>query len=145
MMPELIRILHEGGYSCVIANGDVRVFSEHGVSDLYHLLNHEPSFLKGSLVADKVVGKPAAALLVLAEIQELYTDVISAPALTLLTSAGIKVAFAKEVPLIRNRDDTGYCPLETMCANENSAEQIWRRLDEFLGRSLQSPAHRPTT
>ena len=57
-MEELINLLHTGGYSCVIANeGKIRTFTQRGVADLYDLLTREPEFLKGALIADKVVGK----------------------------------------------------------------------------------------
>ena len=40
-MEELINLLHSGGYSCVIANGDnIRTFTQRGVADLYDLLTH---------------------------------------------------------------------------------------------------------
>ena len=49
--------------SCVIRNGsDMRVFYERGVKDLYRLLKEVPGLLRGAFVADKVVGKAAAAL-----------------------------------------------------------------------------------
>ena len=57
-MEELINLLHTGGYSCTIANGGkIRTFTQRGVADLYDLLTQEPEFLKGALIADKVVGK----------------------------------------------------------------------------------------
>lgn len=64
-MDELIRLLHEGGYSCVIRKEEIRTFTQRGVADLYDLLNQHPAFLHGAQVADKVVGKAAAALMVL--------------------------------------------------------------------------------
>ena len=69
-MEELINLLHSGGYSCVIANGDnIRTFTQRGVADLYDLLTQEPDFLKGASIADKVVGKGAAALMILGGIR----------------------------------------------------------------------------
>ena len=66
MIEELIDLLHSGGYSCAIANRDIiRTFTQRGVADLYDLLTQEPDFLKGALIADKVVGKGAAALMIL--------------------------------------------------------------------------------
>ena len=39
MIEELIDLLHSGGYSCAIANGDIiRTFTQRGVADLYDLL-----------------------------------------------------------------------------------------------------------
>ena len=82
MIEELIDLLHSGGYSCAIANGDIiRTFTQRGVADLYDLLTQEPDFLKGALIADKVVGKGAAALMILGGIKELHTDIISSKAL----------------------------------------------------------------
>ena len=120
-MEELINLLHTGGYSCVIANeGKIRTFTQRGVADLYDLLTREPEFLKGALIADKVVGKGAAALMILGCIKELYTDV--------------KVDFVQEVPFIWNRDHTGWCPVETMCSEEESAEAILQLIRGFLER-----------
>ena len=142
-MEELINLLHSGGYSCVIANGDnIRTFTQRGVADLYDLLTQEPDFLKGASIADKVVGKGAAALMILGGIRELHTDIISSKALDLLRSSDIKVHFVQEVPFIWNSDHTGWCPVETMCSEEESAEAILPLIRDFLekirsGKKLQ--------
>ncbi len=70
-MEELINLLHTGGYSCVIANeGKIPHFYPTRSSRfLYDLLTREPEFLKGALIADKVVGKGAAALMILGGIK----------------------------------------------------------------------------
>lgn len=134
-MEELISMLHTGGYSCVIANGEeIRTFTQRGVADLYDLLTMEPEFLKGAIIADKVVGKGAAALMILGEIKELYTDVISTKALELFQKSEVKVDFTQEVPFIWNRNHTGWCPVETMCSEENSAENILPLIRDFLER-----------
>lgn len=134
-METLIRTLHQGGYSCVIANGtDVRSFTQRGVADLYDLLRDDPSFLRGASIADKVVGKGAAALMVLGGIRELYTDVISEPALELLRRSGIETTFAESVPGIRNRDQSGWCPLETICLEKDTAQDILPLIDSFIAK-----------
>ena len=80
-MEKLINLLHTGGYSCTIANGGkIRTFTQRGVADLYDLLTQEPEFLKGALIADKVVGKGAAALMILGGIKE-YIRILSVPRL----------------------------------------------------------------
>ena len=100
-MEELINLLHTGGYSCTIANkGEIRTFTQRGVADIYDLLTQEPEFLKGASIADKVVGKGAAALMILGGIKELYTDIISTKALELLQKSDIKVGFTEKVPFI---------------------------------------------
>lgn len=134
-MEDLISLLHSGGYSCVIANGEnIRTFTQRGVADLYDLLVREPEFLKGAKIADKVVGKGAAALMILGGVKELYTDVISQNALDLFQSSEVKVGFSEKVPFIWNRDHSGWCPVETMCKEEKSAEKILPLIHDFLER-----------
>lgn len=132
-MEELISLLHSGGFSCVIANGEkIRTFTQRGVADLYDLLTQKPEFLKGASIADKVVGKGAAALMILGGIEELHTDIISTKALDLLKESDVKVEFEQEVPFIWNRDHTGWCPVETMCSEVKSAEEMLPLISNFL-------------
>lgn len=132
-MEELISLLHSGGYSCVIANGEkIRTFTQRGVADLYDLLTQEPEFLKGASIADKVVGKGAAALMILGGISELHTDIISTKALDLLKESDVKVEFEEEVPFIWNRDHTGFCPVETLCSEVKSVEEMLPLICDFI-------------
>ena len=99
--------------SCVVRNGDeVRIFRERGVKDLYRLLREEPQLLDGAFVADKVVGKGAAALMILGGVEELFADVVSRAALDLFAAAGKAVAYTVAVPHIINRAGDGICPVE---------------------------------
>ena len=106
-MESIIDILHKGGYSCVMKNREeVRTFTQRGVADLYDLYQADSAFMKGAAIADKVIGKGAAALMVLGGFKTVYADIISTPALALLCEAGIETTFAQEVPHIINRDKT---------------------------------------
>lgn len=131
-MEEIIKLLHEGGYSCVIRNGEIRTFTQRGVADLYDLLNQDPAFLKGAQIADKVIGKAAAALMVLGGVQQIYTDLISEPALTVLRRAGIQVDCVQVVPRIQNRTKTGWCPMETICYEVGTAEDMFPLIRDFV-------------
>lgn len=137
MNSELQRLLtdtlHNGNHSCVIANGgSLRSFDRRGVADLYHLLTTEPEALKGASVADKVVGKGAAALLVAGEVEALYTDVISRPAFDMLSCAGVDVDYGQVVPHIINRSGTDWCPLELLCRSALSAEECLPIVESFV-------------
>lgn len=46
----------------------------------------------------------------------------------------VKVDFVQEVPFIWNRDHTGWCLVETMCSEEESAEAILQLIRGFLER-----------
>ncbi len=91
-MDKLIKLLHEGNYSCVIKGirKSALLHSVRGITDLYDLLNTDPAFLRGAQIADKVIGKAAAVLMVLGRVQEVYTDIISEPALVLLPACEYK-------------------------------------------------------
>lgn len=133
-----IELLHTGGYSCVISRGtEVRTFTQRGVADLYDLLVQEQDFLNGAKVADKVIGKAAAALLVLGGVQQVYADVISEPAVALLQQAGIPVQYGECVHHIINRTQTGWCPMEEATHTLNSPTEIFEAVDKFV-RNLRT-------
>jgi iron complex outermembrane receptor protein len=137
----LIQQLHAGDYSCVIAgNAETRIFTGRGVSDLYRLLSSEPEFLQGAAVADKVVGKGAAALMILGGVDRLYTDLISTKALELFRrfAPGIQIKYAQEVPFIWNRSHTGGCPVETLCSDVETPAEMLPLIKRFLEQMFSS-------
>lgn len=132
-MHTLIPLLHSGNFSCVIRKGDaVRTFTQRGVADLFHLLTTDAPFLLGSSIADKVVGKGAAALMVKGGVAQVYADVISAPALVLLQEQGIAVSYAKVVEGIRNRAGTDMCPVEKRCLPLENIDEMVSEIRDFL-------------
>lgn len=132
-MTELITLLHEGGYSCVVRNGEeVRTFTKRGVADLFELLTTQPAFLQGSSIADKVIGKGAAALMVKGGVQCVYADVISKPALDLLRNAGVDVSYSDVVAHIINRAGTGMCPVEQRCLPLSEIDDMVAAIRDFI-------------
>lgn len=131
-MEELVRILRDGGHSLVVDNGTRRTFDGRGVADLYGLLMGEPGALRGASVADKVVGKGAAALMIAGGVGKLYAEVVSTPALELLRTAGVEVRFGREVPHIINRRKDGICPVETLCLPCRTAAECLPRIAAFM-------------
>ena len=135
MMPdELIRILQDGNHSLVVAGDGIRTFDGRGISDLYGLLTEHPGWLRGASVADKVVGKGAAALLILGGVRELFAGVVSTSALGLLKDSGIPVRFSQEVAHIVNRKGDGVCPVETLCKECTTAAQCLPLIKEFVAK-----------
>lgn len=133
MMTSLVNLLHKENYSCVIFSlNETRTFSRRGIIDLYDLLLNDRTFLKGALVADKVVGKAAASLMILGGIGELHADVISTSALSLLKDTSVKVSFGCQVPYIKNRIQDGWCPLESACFKTVSAISSFRIIQDFI-------------
>lgn len=130
-----IERLYAEGCSCVVRNGEiVRSFHQRGVSDLWRLLHEEPDVLRGAFVADKVVGKGAAALMAVGGVRRLYASTVSRPALELLAAAGIPVEYETVAEHIINRAGTGICPVEQLCANARTPEECLPRIGEFIRR-----------
>lgn len=130
---DLLKQLDAGNYSCVIFNkGTTRTFNKSGVRDLYNLVNNEPATLKGARMADKVIGKGAAALMVLGGVKEVATHAISQSALDMLQKAKVKVAYEKCIYGIINRNKTDWCPLEKRLANAATAEECRPLIDAFM-------------
>lgn len=130
---QLADILHSEKCSCVIWNeGHITLCRDRGVKDLYALLTGRPALLSGAMVADKVIGKGAAALMILGRVTDVYADVISRPALELLERQGIEVGYAKLVPNIINRSGTGICPVEQLCIDCDSAEECLPLIADFI-------------
>ncbi len=146
MSVDLLEQLRAGGFSCVIRNkGHVYTFSQRGVADLYDLYTCRPEILRGADVADKVVGRGAAALMALGGVRSLHAGVVSSPALALLRDAGVEVACEQEVPYIINRAGTGRCPLETATEGLAGAEAMWPAIQAFVASLREGGAPAGTT
>ena len=88
---ELVAELRKGKCNCIIVKGeDTLKFNLPGVKTLMTLLKEDPSLLKDSIVLDKVVGKGAAALMILGGVAEIYAELISEHAINLLDTTDIK-------------------------------------------------------
>ena len=113
-------------------SGEIRKFERRGVADLFSLVTYEPDFLRGASVADRVIGRGAALLLVKGGAREVYARVISSGALEVLRSAGIEVSFGEEVANIINRAGTDICPVEKLTVGTESPDEAYERIKQFL-------------
>ena len=136
-MEELINILRTGNHSLVVGGEIIHTYDGRGVSDLFRLSHESTSLLRDSRIADKVVGKGAAALMAWSGVGEVYADVISRPALSLLRDNGIPTTYTKLVPHIVNRTGTGMCPLETRCLPCATVEECLVQIETFIEEMKQ--------
>ena len=67
-------------------------------------------------------------------VSEVYADVISTPALSVLKDAGINVSFALETEAIRNRRGDGFCPMESAVMNISDTDDAITAIYETLKR-----------
>lgn len=132
-MKHLIDILDREGCSLVVrSQNEEQCYWKRGVADLFYLLRNEPNVLLHAQLADKVVGKGAAALMVLGGVKEVYAHTISQPALQLLEEAGISVSYSLCVEHIINRAGTDWCPVEKLCSTVETAEECLPLIEQFV-------------
>lgn len=131
-----IDTLHRENCSCVVAkDGKINIYRGPGISDLLRLLCDEPEKLSGAFVADKVIGKAAASLLILGKVDSVYTDLISDGAVELLARSDIKADYRERVHVILNRTKEDLCPMEKLCMDALDAAECYNRITEFIKKN----------
>ena len=109
---ETAKALLTGETTCVLIR-DEEIFSStaRGVAPLLQWLDKGKDF-HGFSCADKVVGKAAAFLYVLLGVKEVYANVVSESAEKVFLQYNVPLFYQTKVPAIRNRTNTGFCPME---------------------------------
>ena len=121
---QMLDMLNEQGLSLLVYNHDsLTTHANRGIQYLLQLISDQPERLKGAVAADKIIGKSAAAIMIVGGVKEVHTNVICTPARELFEANGVLVFATEEVPMIMNRDQTGMCPMDTQIANIESIEE----------------------
>lgn len=107
------QLLHCENLTCAAVLGE-RVYrsADRWIAPILTPVNADPNSFRGMSVADRVIGKSAALLLVYSGAAAVYGDVMSDPAADVLRSNGVPFDCSQRVPYIINRDGTGQCPME---------------------------------
>lgn len=136
-MKEIIDILHRENCSLVVRDryGQTTVYRRPGVRDLEDLLKNHPALLRGSVIADKVVGKAAAGMAVYGGVHALYAEVLSRRALPLLDASGVKYSYGMLVDAIVRREGDMRCPLEQIVDVCVTPEEVVQALFRHWSRS----------
>lgn len=126
------KMLSGSKYTCVLcSDDDIMISIKRGVASLLQWLD-EYENLSGYSAADKVIGKGAAFLYVLLGIKEVYANVISRRALETLESNNISVKYKILVEAILNRDNTGFCPIETAVCGISEPETALKEIRKTI-------------
>ncbi len=125
-MQNLIGVLQREQCSLVLqdADGVISLYYKEGVRDLDELLRNHPERLRGALLADKVIGKAAAAFMALGGVRCAHALVLSRPAAALLQQASIPYSYTQLVDNIILPAASNRCPLEQIAAPCRSPQEI---------------------
>ncbi len=112
-------LLRQGDYTCVVCvQGQVITSRQRGIRPL--LEHWETGHLSGASVADKIIGKAAAMLLILGGARKVFGQVMSETACRLLLDAGTEVSWGTLTDHIVNRAGDGLCPMEQAVRDLNN-------------------------
>ncbi len=119
--------LYEDNASLVVqyADGKCEEYFSQRIIDIVNILKENKDALRGAEVADKVIGKVAASIFVMAGVMTIYADTLSKIALPILEENGIEYSYNNLVEYIQNSDKTGMCPMENRFKDENNLKNIY--------------------
>ena len=117
----------KGHTICLAKGADLLVSDKRGIMPMMELLAAEKD-LKGYSVADLVVGKAAAILFIKAGVAAVYAKTMSRSAEDILRRYGIPYTRENSAERIRNRQGTGYCPMESAVLDCEDIEEGYRLL-----------------
>lgn len=119
--------LYETNASLVVLykNGTCKEYFSKRVIDIKSILTENRDALNGAIIADKVIGKLAASLLVYAGVRAIYADIISEYAIPVLEKYNVKYEYRIKTEYIQNNEKTGMCPMENKYKDEKNIEKIF--------------------
>lgn len=106
--------------------------SARGIKPIYDNYLENKEYFFDSSVADRVIGKAAAILLVSSGVKEIYTDLISQSALDYFEERKIKVSYAEKTDTILNREKNDLCPMEKLSMDNPTSEELMKRVGDFF-------------
>ncbi|MCL2684557.1 MAG: DUF1893 domain-containing protein [Synergistaceae bacterium] len=130
-----IEELSRGGFSCVGSDVDgntVFVSKEGGLKPLMDRLTEDPNGLRGIYIADKIIGKATACLMIYKGVAACHGCTMSEPASRLLRETGVPFSYGQMVPFIKNKAGTGMCPMERAVEDAVDAKNGYEAIVGFL-------------
>lgn len=139
-LEQAIQILNEQQVSCVmLIDGTEPICSNDiGIKPLMTPLRKDRHFFAQGVIADKVIGKAAALMLVLGNASAVYGEVMSESAKNVLEQHHITYAYHTIVPYIENRTQTGKCPLEQAVWDIENPEEAFDVLEQTIQQLMQA-------
>lgn len=134
-----LAVLRNTDASFVYVTEEAVLTSEYkGIRRLLALVNEQTTLAEG-FVADRIVGKAAALLMVLQGAKNVYAETIDQPALAVFRTHGVNVLFRKLVPIIINRAGDGICPMENAVLAVDDPKEAFTVLSETVKKLMNAP------
>lgn len=135
MLHSAIELLHQEDLTCVILGREETLrFRLRGIRPMTDTLQNHPEAICGAYIADRIIGKAAAMLAVAGGAKAVYGEVMSETGLKMLQDHGIEAQYGTLTPAIRNRENTGLCPMEQTVQSLDDPKQALPALLQTLAR-----------
>lgn len=102
--------------------------SASGILGLLTAIERIGKNLKGSALADRIVGEAAAQLCVYSHVHEVYAIVLSQCGKDVLKKNRIRFEYENIVPHILNMRKTDFCPFEKIVSGSATPQEAYERL-----------------
>lgn len=109
----------------MFTNGEIKEYYNKRVVDIVSILKENKNALKGAVVADKIIGKVAASLLIKGGIEALYANTLSSCGEKVLIDNGIYYECSNKTEYVINNDKTGMCPMENKFKDVENLDEIY--------------------
>ena len=125
--------LKQKNLALVIAKKGEVVFetSSHGIGGLLKAIEELGKQMKGSSVADKIVGKAAALVCVYAGVVAVFAVTASEKGIQALRDNNVLCRFGSKVPHILNYKRNDICPFEKLVINISNSKEAYEKLKSF--------------
>ncbi len=110
----------------VIKDNKMICLDGKGISPILRYLENDN--FENAAVGDKKIGRASALLLVHGKVKQVYTPVISKPAIEVLKAFHVDYTAEKVVDNILNQTQTDLCPMEKKVKDVNSPDEAYELL-----------------
>lgn len=135
---ELTEELRSGEVTLIAErNGNCYRSCDTGVKPIVTPMKNNRGFFSGASVADKVIGKAAALLLILSGAEYVYGETMSEAAAAVLEENSVAYAFGQKVRYIKNREGNDMCPLEKCVAETKNPAEAWTLIENKIAQLMR--------
>lgn len=133
---EAIELIKQDEIACaLILNGQIIATAKgRGIKPLMEICQSNIDAAKGAILADKIIGRAASFIAIHFGIKAVYGETMSKGAMQLLSEHSVEAAQNILADEIRNRANTGICPMDSAVLNITEVEEAVSRLNEEILR-----------
>lgn len=128
---QLKQIQKEHNYTLVAVLDDVLYTSyENGIKPVLTKVVENKYYFENYTIVDRVVGKAVAMLFIRSKVGYLHANILSRSAKKILDYYMINYSYDTLVDYIKNRNNTGMCPMEETVLNVEDLDEAFQLLSE---------------